>query len=170
MSSILFLWLFNVLKLKNNINILGFTCIYTVYLSTIRHDEMICAKISKHSLMKNVLLFETTALTYPIVVFLFSTINCEKIHAKKWNQVVICGHWVSYLLSSFFCPPCIIMYYTKYSNKDARSDIHPQTSLRGKGGIKIDNFFISFYDESHRDLHNAFYRIKKYWFFMKICP
>ena len=28
-------------------------------------------------------------------------------------------------------------------------------------------FFISLYDEGHRDLYNAFYRIKKYWFVPK---
>ena len=34
--------------------------------------------------------------------------------------------------------------------------------LRRKGGIKSEKNFITFYDEGHRDLHNAFYRIKKY--------
>ena len=37
-----------------------------------------------------------------------------------------------------------------------------ESYLRRKGGIKSEKNFISFYDEGHRDLHNAFYRIKKY--------
>ena len=34
--------------------------------------------------------------------------------------------------------------------------------VKGAGGVKIEYIFISLHDEGHRDLHNAFYRIKTY--------
>ena len=37
--------------------------------------------------------------------------------------------------------------------------------VKGVGGIKSEKNVISFYDEGHRDLHNAYYRIKKFLIF-----
>ena len=65
--------------------------------------------------MKNVLLFETTALVYSIAVFLFSTVNCEQILAKGWKSG---GHFWSLshisLESPFFGPPCICICFLEH--------------------------------------------------------
>ena len=73
------------------------------------------AKNWKHSLMKNVLLFETTALAYPIVVFFFYNKlwknPCQRFEIK-WSFVATESHELKrYAYSSVsFGPPCNFKY------------------------------------------------------------
>ena len=74
----------------------------------------------------------------------------QKLCASKNKHVYFSGTY-------HFCPHREPPYTNNTSS--------PQELLRGQGplgGVKVKILFISFYDERHRGLHNAFYRIKKY--------